>query len=264
MFKKLHNPLVSVNIITYNRQFVLVNAIESALNQSYKNIEIIVVDDGSTDNTSEIIEPYKDKITYIKLPKKGKSYCRQYAKNVSKGEYFAFLDSDDTWNSTYIEKSLKIMKNQNLDLLFTQCEIHAYKPTFGRVYVFDYSEIRTLILHKCPAPTSGMIVKKGNLKGFKWEDRFNINEDWHLQIRLIVRNIDLKVGFNPMVLWDKNEDDITQKKLQSLKYIIHRKKAYKSLYIDIKENLNWIGTSLCWLVIIKHNMYFIKRLLYGN
>jgi len=92
-------PMVSVVIPTFNRALMTCRAIQSVFNQSFNNYEIIVVDDGSTDNTSEVIKKkWNGKITYIRYQNnKGGSYARNIGIKKSRGRYIAFLDSDDEW-----------------------------------------------------------------------------------------------------------------------------------------------------------------------
>ena len=93
-------PRVSINIITYNRADFIVEAIESVLAQNFTDWELIIVDDGSTDNTEKVIEKYlsDDRIHYFKNAKNlGICASRNRALNESHGEYVAILDSDDLW-----------------------------------------------------------------------------------------------------------------------------------------------------------------------
>ncbi|NLF42696.1 MAG: glycosyltransferase family 2 protein [Bacteroidales bacterium] len=88
---------ISVIIPTYNRALYLTKAVDSVLEQTYRNYEIIVVDDGSTDNTKEVLLPYRDKIRYIYQDNKGVSTARNTGILKANGELIAFLDSDDEW-----------------------------------------------------------------------------------------------------------------------------------------------------------------------
>jgi glycosyltransferase involved in cell wall biosynthesis len=92
-----NNPLVSVIIPTYNRASYVTEAIDSVLVQTYADYEIIVVDDGSTDNTQDVLRPYLDRIVYIYQPNAGVSAARNTGILAAKGEWIAFLDSDDIW-----------------------------------------------------------------------------------------------------------------------------------------------------------------------
>lgn len=112
-----NNPLISVVIPTYNRMNSVCNAIDSVLNQTYSNIEIIVVDDGSTDNTANRLEQYGDKIKYIKQINGGVSSARNTGIRSSEGEYLAFLDSDDIWYDDKIEKQMKFFQDNEDSIL---------------------------------------------------------------------------------------------------------------------------------------------------
>jgi len=88
---------VSVVIPTYNRASMLPRAIESVLAQTYKNVEIMIVDDGSTDNTQAVLDGYRDRIRCIRIENQGASHARNVGMQESRGKYIAFLDSDDAY-----------------------------------------------------------------------------------------------------------------------------------------------------------------------
>ncbi|HZJ18147.1 MAG TPA: glycosyltransferase family A protein, partial [Patescibacteria group bacterium] len=92
-------PKVSVNIITHNRKILLQKAIKSVLSQSFEDFELIIVDDGSTDNTEVVVSQFQDKrIKYKKLTKqKTVTDVRNKALDISSGKYIALLDDDDVW-----------------------------------------------------------------------------------------------------------------------------------------------------------------------
>jgi glycosyltransferase involved in cell wall biosynthesis len=97
MEKNSKRPLVSVIIPTYNRGWILQEAIDSVLDQDFSDFELIVVDDGSNDNTREILGAYRDRITVLRQPNRGVSAARNLGINEAAGQLIAFLDSDDLW-----------------------------------------------------------------------------------------------------------------------------------------------------------------------
>ena len=110
---------VSVIIPTYNREATLKRAVESVLNQTYTDFELIIVDDGSTDNTRQLVENiHDDRITYyyVKI-NSGAAAARNYGIERAEGEYIAFQDSDDYWHSDKLEKQMKVMES-NPDIGF--------------------------------------------------------------------------------------------------------------------------------------------------
>ncbi|MFN0140822.1 MAG: glycosyltransferase family 2 protein [Pyrinomonadaceae bacterium] len=105
-------PLVSVIIPNYNYANYVCEAINSALDQTYENLEIIVVDDGSADNSAEIFKGYGDKITTIFQQNAGVSAARNNGVKHSSGEYVAFLDADDFWLPQKIEKQVNLFESE--------------------------------------------------------------------------------------------------------------------------------------------------------
>lgn len=116
-------PLVSVVIPTFNRKEMVVRAIESVLQQSYPNFELIVIDDGSTDGTEEIVNNYfSDKrFNYYYQQNKGQSAARNFGIDKSRGELIALLDSDNFWVTDKLEKQIEFYNNnRNYDIMFSE------------------------------------------------------------------------------------------------------------------------------------------------
>ncbi len=118
-----NTPLVSVVITTYNRCEVLKRAILSVINQTYKNLEIIIIDDASTDATSKAVSLIDDsRLKYIAHPKNlGVSIARNTGIQSSTGEYIAFLDDDDEWLPQKVADQLKVFQGSDfpIGLIFT-------------------------------------------------------------------------------------------------------------------------------------------------
>lgn len=113
--------MVTVIIPAYNRGWIIREAIESVLNQDFKTFELIVVDDGSTDNTQDILTSYRDKIKIIRQKNTGVSAARNKGIVSSSGNYIAFLDSDDIWLPRKLETQVEFFRN-NPDALICQTE----------------------------------------------------------------------------------------------------------------------------------------------
>ena len=111
---------VSVVIPTYNRAWVLEEAIQSVLGQTYRDFELIVVDDGSTDSTEDILARYPG-IIVVRQENKGVSAARNAGVRISSGRYLAFLDSDDLWLPEKLEKQVKFFQ-ENPSTLICQTE----------------------------------------------------------------------------------------------------------------------------------------------
>ena len=109
---------VSVIIPTYNRSRQVVEAVKSVLAQSWQALEVIVIDDGSTDDTESALAPYLDTIRYVQKPNGGVSSARNRGIQEARGEKVAFLDSDDTWHPDKLRKQMECMARTDSKVCF--------------------------------------------------------------------------------------------------------------------------------------------------
>jgi len=115
-----NNPLVSIVIPTYNYDNYLPIAIKSCIQQTYKNIEIIVVDDGSTDNTRAVVEGFRDSVRYIRQDNRGVSSARNRGLEGAQGSFITFLDADDALTTDSIEMRVLILtENKDADFVIS-------------------------------------------------------------------------------------------------------------------------------------------------
>jgi glycosyltransferase involved in cell wall biosynthesis len=179
-------PLVSVLITTHNRSDLLKRAIESALRQTYKRLEIIVIDDGSTDNTEEVVNQYlkqHDNLKYLKHSKaKGANVARNNGIRHAKGEYIAGLDDDDSISDNYIE-ALVNAYNDNYSCVVAAAKIIMPRKTILLTKkdiididdLFYFNEIGNQVL-----------VKKENLiKAGMFDESLPACQDYDMWVRLI-------------------------------------------------------------------------------
>lgn len=115
-----HFPKVTIVVPVYNYEQYIVECIDSCLSQTYNNIEVIVVDDGSTDNTPIILKGYSNKIRYIRQDNSGPAVALNRGVNAATGEYIAWLSSDDVFLPNKIEKQVALFKLlPDADLIYT-------------------------------------------------------------------------------------------------------------------------------------------------
>lgn len=123
----MSKPLVSVIMPAYNAELYIEESVASILNQSYRNLELIIVNDCSNDNTLQILEKFSSNDERIIVLNNdtnlGCAQSRNKALQITKGEYIAFCDSDDVWMENKIEKQLSHIKNSNADMVFTAYEM---------------------------------------------------------------------------------------------------------------------------------------------
>jgi len=112
---------VSVIIPTYNRARYLKSSIDSVLSQTYTDIELIVVDDGSTDNTKEVVQKYDNKIIYEHIPNGGVANARNHGMKLASGDYIAYLDSDDLYYPEKVELQVSFLeKFKDVGMVYTE------------------------------------------------------------------------------------------------------------------------------------------------
>ncbi|HXB07144.1 MAG TPA: glycosyltransferase family 2 protein [Puia sp.] len=217
--------LVSVIIPTYNRAALVGRAIESALGQTWPNKEIIVVDDGSTDATAAVVRKYAG-VQYIRRPNGGQAAARSTGLTAACGKYIASLDSDDVWESEFLEKCVDALETLTLDFVFVNWYqqmpdgrvidyfdefqyLHAFWTTrSGSPMSFTYPELRRLYLECCPSPSSSVVIRRKSFVG-TWNDRVHVADDWCLLLDIILSK-EARGALIREKLWHKslNEDNI--------------------------------------------------------
>lgn len=118
------NPFFSVIVPSFNRAFIIERCINSILAQEFINFEIIIVDDGSTDNTKVVIDQYEDsRIHYFFQDNKGVSVARNQGSKLAKGDYLVFLDSDDYVNDIWLKDFFTVLQNNLTDVVLCRSKI---------------------------------------------------------------------------------------------------------------------------------------------
>lgn len=191
--KEMHKKKVSIIIPTYNRASTIKRAIDSVLNQTYSDFELIVVDDGSTDNTAQVVNEYEDsRLRYLKIEDRhGANHARNVGIENADGEYIAFQDSDDEWHMDKLEKQMKILLEQKqVDIVFSRCLRHCIDGRQILVPNKNYSEcllqekIESILAEISVIGTPTLIIRK---KCFQEEGAFDEAisryQDWEIMIR---------------------------------------------------------------------------------
>ena len=213
-------PLVSVIIPTFNRANFIARAVTDALKQSYHNIEVIVVDDASTDLTSAVVQDIDDpRVNYLRLEQNsGPSTARNRGVNLAQGEFIAFLDSDDEWDERKIELQLDAIRKQQNPyhiVCYTQASViendgSYLLPTRGIAKdepVGDY----VLCGNDGLIQTSSIMMSRKLAISYPFPTDQTTFEDWDLFLRL--DNDDVKWLYldQPLINWynDAREDRLT-------------------------------------------------------
>ena len=162
--------MISVIIPVYNREKLIEKSIQSVLNQTYRDLELIVVDDGSIDKTREVVKSINDpRLKYIYQPNQGACSARNRGIEEAKGDFIAFQDSDDIWALDKLEKQMKVFDNSDVDIVCckTKC-----KRLNGST-LFTLKNVAEGIINKemgpCGISTQTLVMKSTVTKKVKFD-----------------------------------------------------------------------------------------------
>lgn len=266
--------MISVVIPSFNRGSTIARAVKSVLMQTYRELEVIVVDDCSTDDTERVLSKINDsRLKYIKLPEnKGANFARNKGIDVSKGQYIAFQDSDDIWKKDKLQKQLTFMKQGNYDVSFTSMMQHhkQKKIKFPKINDRQKKNLLSRALYGNIMSTQTIMAKRSVLLKEKFDPTIERFQDWDLAIRLLQN---YEVGFLDESLVDVfiSDDSISksnQKAIRSLKRIMSK---YEELFsphkVKLSNNLHLLmyatqtGNRKIVKEIIKRNWFDCKDII---
>ena len=178
------NPKIAIILPNYNRDLFLKTAINSVLNQSDKNWQLIIVDDCSNQKTKSILKTFlnkkKIKIFWLKT-NRGAAYCRNFAIKKSKSKYLAFIDSDDIWKKEKLKQQINYMEKNNYSFTFTNYETFGLKKKHIRPpKKLDFKNF----IRNTSIGTSTMIVNRKITKGITFTNS-RICEDYFYKCNLL-------------------------------------------------------------------------------
>ena len=208
------NPAVSIIMATYNRARYLNRSIDSLLSQTFKDWELLVVDDGSDDNSFELINKYlpdHENIRYLKHQRRKLAFSRNVGITASIGEYITFLDSDDEYDKNHLKFRIDFMQGRpDVDL------IHGGIQVIGNPYVVDKDNPdKTIHLEQCVIGGTFFGRRKVfiELKGFS---SISYSEDSEFLERAKEKFAVQKVGYPTYIYHRDAEDSITNQRLNNL------------------------------------------------
>ena len=190
------NPLVSIITPAFNARATIGYTIESVLSQTFSDFEMIIVDDGSTDNTAQLINNIKDeRIVYIFQSNKDRAEARNHGIGIARGDYIAFLDSDDLWMQDKLEKQVPLLdENPEIGLVYSDLYYFAHQTGED---LLQYS--KKVKLHKGTVPVR-LIIERNFIQSptpiirrevFEEVGLFDTClipvEDWDMWIRIVAK-----------------------------------------------------------------------------
>lgn len=274
------DPLISVILTVYNQENYLEETITSILNQSFSNFELLILDDGSTDNSAQIIREFADRYSCIQAffePNTGKSKATNYLVKKAKGKWCAFLDADDIMLPERLESQVAFHNsNSTIDASSSHCY---YVNEVGNVYgIQRYDQPKTI--EECAATianedfiscsyTAMMVSKEVYLNAGGLDSRFEPCEDFEFVNRLLSKKYILLI--NPVVLmkYRIHPSAVTVKKpmlifdtISYVKYCFQLRKENKP-EISFADFNNIQNTSSWWVKVNRKRINY-SRIFFRN
>lgn len=222
----MEEKYVSIVLPTYNRAHSILKSVESILRQTYPYWELLVIDDGSTDNTKEIIADIAASDTRVRyfgqLQNRGVSAARNEGIRQAQYEYIAFQDSDDIWKEDKLQKQMRIFED-NPEVGMVYCSYEGIKADGTRVVVPDVSVgvqnlqgrmyDRLLLGNVIGGPTAVIrkdCLEKCQVEGQYFDENLTCLEDWELFLR-IARHSELGFAAEPLLTADIHEGGVSSR-----------------------------------------------------
>lgn len=227
--------LVSIIIPVYNASETIENTVKSVLNQSYTNFEMIIIDDCSTDNSFEIVDELSKRDSRIILHRNknnlGVAKTRNFGITIAKGEFISFLDSDDIWKSSKLEKQLEYIKQKNADICYSSYEMINNNETSRILRVVPEEINYKNLLKENVICCSTAIVKTDLLKKYPFETQF-FHEDFVLWLKLLKRGFKAIGIQESLVIYRKGGRSADKLKACKNRWIVYRKSEELSLILS--------------------------------
>lgn len=257
------NSLISIILPTYNRGDFISRSIKSIQNQTYNNWELIIIDDGSTDNTDLIINEFvinDCRILFIKLEKNvGASGARNKGIEVSKGDYITFIDSDDEYLPSKIESQLELfLKDESAQIGLVTCGRQDFRG--NKLYNIWVPEVKSNVLsnlfkgRQIGAGTPFLMVNRKVIDaGVRFDENINVVEDFDFVVQTLMNGFNFDIVKEPLVnvFHDAQERNFNYERGFSAREYLFEK--YKDYFIKNKTERRCFLLKSCFFYIEINN-----------
>ena len=250
-------PFVDVILPNYNKSEFLEEAINSVISQSYKNWNLLIIDDSSNDASNKIILKYKNEqnIKIILLKKnKGVAFCRNLGVRISKSKYIAFIDSDDYWTKDKLSEQINFMEKFTYDFTYTNYTPFTFKKSlkkFKKIILppksFNFKEF----IHNTSIGMSSVIIKRSIIRNITFK-KLKICEDYLFKCEILKNNVIARKLNQNTMFYRITKNSLQSSKLRNLYWIWYINRKYNKL--TIFNNLK----SILFIIISSIKRYGIK------
>ena len=225
---------VDIILPNYNKFNFVEEAIDSVVNQTFKNWHMYIIDDNSNDNSWSVIKTFSNlhNVTHVRLNKNmGPSFCRNYGMRISKSKYISFIDSDDTWKSNKLEKQINFMEKNNLDFTYTDYipffQINKKKNYKQRTFLKDTFNFNTFIKNSS-INTTTMIIRRSILGTTRFK-KIKLMEDYLFKCKLLKKNNIAKKLNDDLALYRILNKSRSSQRLKNIFWLWKINKNYNKL-----------------------------------
>lgn len=270
---------VSVIVPVYNSELFIKDCLESILNQSYKDFEIIIVNDGSTDNSENLIMDYlqDDRVQYYYVQNEGISSARNFGIVKSKGEFISFVDSDDIIDKYFLEVMIREIEKKDSTVSFIASSFNTFSelntlakvdiPSFVNQRIYDKNSISELVLNSnIQGFVWNKVYRKSALHNIKFSKEISAHEDLEFNINILIKTPSFVYINLPLYNYRVNSrglmfsDVFDKRKLTAIdmynKLFINFQFS-KQDFINLKSHFGLVCMILCSNIIkSRNNLYY--------
>lgn len=230
-------PLFSVVIPAYQIAPYIAETLDSVFAQTLTDFEVIIVNDGSpdTDELERALAPYRERVCYIRQENAGAGAARNRGVREGRGEFVAFLDGDDLWNSDYLEKQLRFAREGSYDLVYADALLFGESPIAGKTYMQTAPSegpvtFVSLLRNDCNVITSGVVARRAALiEAGLFDESLRNAQDFEMWARMAKRGARLAYQRKVLLRYRCREGSLSGDEMNRLKREIR-------VYQHIKDN----------------------------
>lgn len=238
-------PKVTIIMATYNRAYFIVETLQTIKNQSFMEWECLIIDDGGTDNTEEIITPILDqdhRFQFFKRPesyKKGLPGCRNFGLDIAKGDYIIFFDDDDIVHPDNLKTSLEVVKKNNVDFChYQKLSFEVHKPSIENkpiaiVESLTKTNILQVVTQEIGLASCTVLWKKKCFDTIRFNENLLYAEEWECYSRIISENFKGIIISNVLYYNRKHPESNTGQYIR--KNPIHRESYSKAILLVVQN-----------------------------
>ncbi|HZS05709.1 MAG TPA: glycosyltransferase family 2 protein [Blastocatellia bacterium] len=202
------SPKVSVIIPAYNVAPYITEALDSVAAQGFTDYEVIVINDGSTDELERVLEPYRAMITYVRQENRGLSGARNAGLRLARGQYVALLDADDIWMPDYLEKMVALVEAESADVVYPNAVLFGMPQWEGKLFQDVYPSsapvtLEKLLLQQCVIFISALFRRDLVNEIGLFDETLRRGEDFDLWVRMALRRGRFAFTTAPLVKYRK-------------------------------------------------------------